>query len=55
MNETVNAKKLIERFEDMANRGSLLARGDVSQHDLLMQIIGTIVREVMEESEKENK
>lgn len=48
MNETVNVKKLIEEFSDMVNRKSLLARGNVSQEDLLMQIIGTIVKVAME-------
>ncbi len=42
MREEINIKKLIETFTDMANRGSLLARGGVSQEDLLIQIIGTI-------------
>ncbi len=48
MKEEVNVKKLIETFEDMANRDSLLARGRVSQEDLLIQIIGTIVKVAME-------
>lgn len=48
MKEEVNVEKLIKRFEGMAERGSLLARGGVSQQDLLMQIIGTIVVEAME-------
>ena len=48
MKEEVNVKKLIKTFEDMANRESLLARGGISQQDLLMQIIGTIVKSAME-------
>lgn len=47
MNENINVSKLIEKFSDMADRGSLLT-GDVSQEDLLIQIIGTIVRTAME-------
>ncbi len=48
MREEINVKKLIETFTDMANRGSLLAAGDVSQEDLLIQIVGTIVTVAME-------
>ncbi len=48
MREEINVKKLIETFTDMANRESLLARGGVSQEDLLTQIIGTIVKVAME-------
>lgn len=33
----------------MANRETLLARGDVTQRDLLIQIIGTIVMVDLEE------
>lgn len=36
--------KLITAFEDMANRGTLLLGPNVTQQDLLMQIIGTIVK-----------
>lgn len=42
MKEEVNVNKLIDTFTDMANRGTLLT-GNVTQQDLLMQIIGTIV------------
>lgn len=49
MKKEVNVEKLIQRFRDMAERESLLARGSVSQQDLFMQIIGTIVVEAMEE------
>ncbi len=48
MREEINVKKLIETFTDMANREGLLARGGVSQEDLLIQIIGTIVKVAME-------
>lgn len=48
MNEAINVNRLIEEFSDMASRESLLARGNVSQDDLLMQIIGTIVKVSME-------
>ena len=47
MNENINVSKLIEKFSDMADRGSLLT-GEVSQEDLLMQIVGTIVKTAME-------
>lgn len=40
----ISAEKLINRFEDMANRGTLLCGRNVTQEDLLMQIIGTIVK-----------
>ena len=53
MKEEVNVKKLIKTFEDMANRESLLARGGISQQDLLMQITGTIVHVAMEDEESE--
>lgn len=48
MKEEINVEKLIETFTDTANRESLLARGGVSQEDLLIQIIGTIVKVAME-------
>lgn len=49
MKKEVNVEGLIKRFEGMAKRESLLARGGISQQDLLMQIVGTIVVEAMEE------
>lgn len=49
LKEEINVKNLIKRFRDMAERESLLARGDVTQQDLLIQIIGTIAVEAMEE------
>ena len=52
MNEMVSVNKLIDRFTDMANRESLLARGGISQQDLLLQIIGTIVHVAMSEGEE---
>lgn len=48
--EEVDVNRLIETFTDMANRGTLLARGGVSQQDLLIQIIGTIVHVATEET-----
>ena len=48
MKEEINVKKLIETFTDMANRESLLARGGVTQGDLLIQIIGTIKKVAIE-------
>lgn len=37
-------QNLIKQFEDMANRGTLLVGENITQEDLLMQIIGTIVK-----------
>ena len=48
MKKEVNVESLIKKFEGMAERESLLARGSVSQQDLLMQIIWTIAVEAME-------
>lgn len=48
MKEEINVKELIETFTDMANRESLLARGGVTQEDLLIQIIGAITKVAME-------
>ena len=48
-NETmISAEKLINRFEDMANRGTLLCGKNITQEDLLIQIIGTIVKVSMD-------
>lgn len=48
-NETmISAEKLINRFEDMANRGTLLCGKNVTQEDLLIQIVGTIVKVSMD-------
>lgn len=44
-NETmISAEKLINKFTDMANRGTLLCGRNITQEDLLIQIIGTIVK-----------
>lgn len=43
----LDVNKLIKAFSDMAARGNLLT-GDVTQEDLLAQIIGTIVKAAME-------
>ena len=48
MKTEVNVEKLIKTFEDMAKRESLLARGSVTQEDLLIQIVGTITKVAME-------
>lgn len=40
----ISAEKLINRFEDMANRETLLCGRNVTQENLLIQIIGTIVK-----------
>lgn len=47
MKEEINVKELIDTFRDMAKRETLLARGGVSQEDLLIQIEGTIVEVAM--------
>ncbi len=48
-NETmISAEKLINTFEGMANRGTLLCGRNVTQDDLLVQIIGTIVKVSMD-------
>lgn len=44
----ISAEKLINRFEDMANRGTLLCGRNVTQEDLLIQIVGTIVKVSMD-------
>lgn len=46
MKEEVSVKKLIDVFSNMAEKGSLLT-GNVTQEDLLMQIIGTIAKVAM--------
>lgn len=47
MKEEIKVTELIETFRDMAKRETLLARGGVSQEDLLIQIEGTIVKVAM--------
>lgn len=37
-------QNLIKEFEDMSRRGVLLTGNNVTQEDLLMQIIGTIIK-----------
>ena len=44
----ISAEKLINKFEDMANRGTLLCGKNVTQEDLLIQIVGTIVKVSMD-------
>lgn len=44
MKEEIKVKELIDTFRDMAKRGTLLARGGVTQEDLLIQIEGTIAK-----------
>ena len=49
-------EKLISMFDDMANRGTLLTGDKISQQDLLVQIIGTIVKYSIDElSDKQRK
>ena len=49
MKECVNVKELLKEVDEMAKRGTLLARGGVTQEDLAMQIRGLIVHVVMKE------
>ena len=49
MQKEVNVEKLIGTFKNMAKRETLLARGNITQEDLLIQIIGTITKVAMEE------
>lgn len=44
----ISVEKLINTFEDMANRETLLCGRNVTQEDLLIQIIGTIVKVSMD-------
>ena len=44
----ISANKLINTFTDMANRGTLLCGKNVIQEDLLIQIVGTIVKVSMD-------
>ncbi len=48
MCKEIDTGKLIARFSDMAKRETLLTGCDVEQEDLLIQIIGTIVKVAME-------
>ena len=43
MKEYVSVKELLEEVDAMAKRGTLLARGGVTQEELAMQIRGLIV------------
>lgn len=49
MKEYVNVKELLEEVDAMAKRGTLLARGGVTQEDSAMQIRGLIVHVAMKE------
>lgn len=53
MVETVNINDLIEKFRDMADRGTLLTGANVSQEDLFLQITGTIAVVAMNAAKKE--
>lgn len=50
----VSVVDLVRTFEDMANRGSLLAGSDVSQQDLLIQIKGAILHVAMGDTYMKN-
>lgn len=49
MKEYVNVKELFEEVDAIAKRGTLLARGGVTQEDLAMQIRSLIVHVAMKE------
>lgn len=49
MKEYVKVKELLEGVDAMVKRGTLLARGGVTQEDLAMQIKGFIVHMAMKE------
>lgn len=51
MKKEINVDKLLKEFEDMASRRTLLTGRDVTQTDLLIQIVGTIVKVAMDEEE----
>ena len=53
MKEYVNVKELFEEVDAMAKRGTLLARGGVSQENLAMQIKGLIVHVVTKDEKNE--
>lgn len=55
MNDYVNVRKLLEEVDAMKKRGTLLARGGVTQKDLAIQIKGIIVNTAMENTVSENK
>lgn len=52
MKKEINVDKLLKKFESMASRGTLLTGRNVTQNDLLIQIVGTIVKVAMDEDEK---
>lgn len=52
MKKEINVDKLLKNFEGMASRGTLLTGRNVAQNDLLIQIVGTIVKVAMDEEEK---
>lgn len=54
MKEYVSIKELLEEVDAMAKRGTLLARGGVTQEELAMQIRGLIVHvAAKDEADKE--
>ncbi len=53
MKKEVNVEELINTFESMVERGSLLPLGSVKdKQDILIQIIGTIVKVAMDSEKK---
>ena len=49
MKEYVSVKEFLKEVDAMAKRGSLLARGGVTQEDLAMQIRGIVISVAMKE------
>ena len=41
--KSVSVEGLIGEFEEMADRGTLLNGSNVTQEDILVQIVGTII------------
>lgn len=50
MKEYVKVKELLEEVDEMAKRGTLLARGEVTQEELAMQIRGFIIHVAMKDT-----
>lgn len=49
MKEEIKVSNLVRKFEDMADRGTLLVGSQITQQDLLIQILGTIYKVATEE------
>lgn len=49
MKDKIDIKELIGKFEDMKERGTLLTGPSVTQKDVFIQIVGTIVSVAMDQ------